>query len=235
MSLVLALKGKDGIVMASDSRATIGDPRGMTTANDTVQKVFTLNNKLILGMAGNANIGLSLIQEFKRRENEFSHLNKTIDILRRISCNKMKDWFGQPEVVTSQNILKRWPVILFLVAGYDREEIGIYTLNSTHNFAPEATTLNFSAIGVVPLAIYLLNRLHDPDASVESLKLLAIYCIRETATQDGKVGGPVQMTIIKENGIISISKDEINKLVLASENYNTLLKNAFYRGEVDEY
>src|SRR5208282_1453346 len=38
--LAVAIKATDAIVMASDSRGTIGDPRGLTAVNDTQQKVF---------------------------------------------------------------------------------------------------------------------------------------------------------------------------------------------------
>lgn len=34
MTLLIALKGKDGLVMASDNRGTFGDPRGVTAQND---------------------------------------------------------------------------------------------------------------------------------------------------------------------------------------------------------
>jgi hypothetical protein len=44
MTLVVAIKARDGIVLAGDSRGTIGDPRGLTAINDTQQKVHHLGN-----------------------------------------------------------------------------------------------------------------------------------------------------------------------------------------------
>ena len=35
MTLLVALRGKDGIVAAADSRGTFGDPRGVTAQNDS--------------------------------------------------------------------------------------------------------------------------------------------------------------------------------------------------------
>ena len=40
MTLALAIVAVDGIAVASDSRGTIGDPRGLTAVNDTQQKLF---------------------------------------------------------------------------------------------------------------------------------------------------------------------------------------------------
>ena len=42
MSLAIAIQTNKGIAIASDSRGTFGDPRGVTGANDTIQKVYGL-------------------------------------------------------------------------------------------------------------------------------------------------------------------------------------------------
>ena len=121
MSLVLALKGADGIVMASDSRATIGDPRGLVTANDTVQKIFKVNDRVIMGVAGEANIGVSIVQEILNDSAITSEqgLKATVTKIREKSLRLLNQWLGQREVIAPQAIINRWPTILFLVAGYD--------------------------------------------------------------------------------------------------------------------
>jgi len=42
MTLALVIKATDAIIVAADSRGTIGDPRGLTAVNDTQQKIFQL-------------------------------------------------------------------------------------------------------------------------------------------------------------------------------------------------
>ncbi len=39
MTLIVAMKSKDAIILGADSRGTIGDPRGLTAINDTYQAV----------------------------------------------------------------------------------------------------------------------------------------------------------------------------------------------------
>jgi len=234
MSLVLALKGRDGIVVASDSRATIGDPRGLVTANDTVQKIFKLTDKVVLGIAGEANLGVSIINTVaqKLKEQKSEGLKNVVELVRRVSLELLGSWLGQREVITPQAVISRWPSILYLIAGYDSNNLpNMYILNSVHNFAPELSTLNFAAIGVVPLAVYLLNRLHDPSASVETLKLLATYCIIETASQDGKVGGPIQMMVVTPKETIKVEEKEIEALVQKAEKHNNMLREAFYMND----
>jgi Resolvase, N terminal domain len=47
MTLILGLRGKDGVVLAADSRGTIGDPRGLTAIDDTQTKLFQLGKYLL--------------------------------------------------------------------------------------------------------------------------------------------------------------------------------------------
>jgi hypothetical protein len=49
MTLVATLEGKNGLVMAADSRGTIGDPRGLTAINDTQTKLFRLASGVVSG------------------------------------------------------------------------------------------------------------------------------------------------------------------------------------------
>jgi hypothetical protein len=42
MTLLVALKGTDGLALAADSRGTFGDPRGVTAQNDSQQKAHIL-------------------------------------------------------------------------------------------------------------------------------------------------------------------------------------------------
>jgi hypothetical protein len=54
MSLAVAIEASDGIVLAADSRATFGDPRGMTAVNDPVQKIYRLSPRTAIALVGQA-------------------------------------------------------------------------------------------------------------------------------------------------------------------------------------
>lgn len=62
MSLAVAIEASDGIVLGADSRATYGDPRGLTAVNDTVQKIYRLTPRTAIALVGQAETGASLIQ-----------------------------------------------------------------------------------------------------------------------------------------------------------------------------
>ena len=57
MSLLVVLKGKDGLVLAADSRGTFGDPRGITAQNDNQKKAHILSPHVAVLAAGSAELG----------------------------------------------------------------------------------------------------------------------------------------------------------------------------------
>ncbi|MGC1929906.1 MAG: hypothetical protein WA667_13095 [Candidatus Nitrosopolaris sp.] len=62
----------------------------------------------------------------------------------------------------------------------------------------------------------------------QGLEHLAAYVITETATQDGKVGGRVQMAIITPNSAARmLNNDEIDSIIVENENRAKGLKDVF--------
>lgn len=64
MTLIAALESQDGMVLASDSRGTIGDPRGLTAINDTHKKIFKLGEYCGLAVSGSAELNDYLVDDF---------------------------------------------------------------------------------------------------------------------------------------------------------------------------
>ncbi|HEU5238467.1 MAG TPA: hypothetical protein VFU37_15150 [Pyrinomonadaceae bacterium] len=80
-----------------------------------------------------------------------------------------------------------------------------------------------------------MNRLYQNESSVEELKPLAAYAITETASQDGKVGGPVQMaTISAADGCKELPQSEIDAIITSNAQKNTVLKDSFFKGRPNE-
>jgi 20S proteasome alpha/beta subunit len=134
MSLAIAIQTRDGIVIASDSRGTFGDPRGVTGANDTIQKLYGLSKHAAIAVAGANEIGATL-----------------------------------------------------------------------------------------------LNRLYSREMNLSSATELAAYCISETATQDGKVGGPIQIgQITVAGGFSLLPEKQVNEVLKGNLNRTKRLKKLFF-------
>jgi 20S proteasome alpha/beta subunit len=63
MTLGVGIETNGGIVVASDSRATVGDLRGLTTNNDTAIKIFVPVSSVAVALAGTGDTGHALMQQ----------------------------------------------------------------------------------------------------------------------------------------------------------------------------
>ena len=63
MTLLVALKGKDGLALAADSRGTFGDPRGVTAQNDSQEKAHILAPHVAALLAGSGEVGVLIVRE----------------------------------------------------------------------------------------------------------------------------------------------------------------------------
>jgi 20S proteasome alpha/beta subunit len=126
-------------------------------------------------------------------------------------------------------------VTAFIVGGYESDDEGsarIYQLGSATDFAPMVHDYGFAVAGVAQYALYLLNRLYEQDRSVEELTALAIYAVTETASQDGKVGGPVNVVTISEHGGADLLEaDQVGAVMASNETRSRALRDSFYQRE----
>ena len=64
MSLLVCLRGTDGLVLATDSRGTFGDPRGVTAQNDQIKKLYLANERVGILVAGAGDLGSTVVSGF---------------------------------------------------------------------------------------------------------------------------------------------------------------------------
>jgi 20S proteasome alpha/beta subunit len=235
MSLAVAIEASNAIVLAADSRATFGDPRGMTAVNDTVQKVFTLTPRTAIAMVGAAEAGASLIERIKPilASQAAANADGISELFRQLAVQNFGQWFGPPQFLMGAQgpVPIPRPDVLFLLVGYGPTgQARIMSLGSTppFNFTPNLSTTGFSTAGVVPLAVYLLNRLYRRGLDLEIAKDLAVYCIQETASQDGKVGGPISLAVVRPAADTLLADPaEIERIVRRVDQHRESLKNSF--------
>lgn len=235
MSLAVAIEAANGIVLAADSRATFGDPRGMTAVNDTVQKIYRPSARTALAMVGQAETGASLVQHISAgvAAQPGANVDVVAEAVRTIGSQFFGQWFGPPQYMMGPlgPVPVPRPDVWFLLVGHDvAGQAKICTHGSTppFNFAPNLSTTGFAAAGVVPLAVYLLNRLYRRGLDLEIAKDLAAYCILETGSQDGKVGGPIRIAVVKPNEDTAIlNETEVSQVLARVDVHRGSLRNSF--------
>jgi len=244
MTLLIALKGNDGMVLAADSRGTFGDPRGVTAQNDSIRKAFILTKHVAVVQAGSAELGATVLTQTQDAITGQAGIDGTGDVmnmLRQTACRCYDTWFASLPQTTILNPQTGVPIgrpdLTFIVGGYDKDQNGnfvrpsIYQLNSALNFAPMIHDYGFAVAGVPTYALYLLNRLYEPNRKAEEeLVPLAVYAISETASQDGKVGGPIRVIIVSPPGSKELTDVEVNNIVKRNLTRTTALRNSFYEG-----
>ncbi len=227
MTLAVAIKAADGVVVAADSRGTIGDPRGLTAVNDTQQKVSRFG-RCALATAGAGELALSLLDEFAKRG--LNDPQDTDDALAafRVGAGVTDEWFRTIPV-------EKRPEVVFLLAGYPRASASAlpaaYLLTSSTYFAPQLAGNYPMMIGVPQYAIYLSHRYYDPAMTADNAAALAAYLISETASQDPKVGGPIRMAKVTQSGYVELTVEDVNRLMVRNEGLNAHLKRFFLNGD----
>jgi 20S proteasome alpha/beta subunit len=241
MTLLVALKGNDGLALAADSRGTFGDPRGVTAQNDSQQKAHALAPHVAVLQAGAGEVGTLLIEEASRdiAARSLDGVTPVMAHLREHCRGRYQDWFPSvPPIVPPQQALTGQaatrPDLVFLVAGYELSTQGagdpkLYQLGSTTDFSPMLHDYGFAVAGVAQYALYLLNRLYEPDRSVQELTALAVYVITETASQDGKVGGPVNVIrVTPKDGCQVLERSDVDEVMASNEARSKSLRDSFY-------
>ena len=232
MTLIVGLIAKDGIVITSDSRMTSGNAAvSMTQSNDTVRKIFKITDRCGIGISGSGEMGVTLIEEFQKEINKLKDQKLAIlDVAEkfRIQClTRYANWFQRLPAES-----ERIPDFNVLVCGYEPDESGklndpkIIRMNSFSQFAPMTITTGYATLGITTIANYLLNRLYlRNEITLTQALSLAAFCIIETKSQDGRVGGNLQAAMFSNTEPFrEITDKEIVEITTKSDE---VLRNSF--------
>lgn len=218
MTLTICIIAKDGIVLASDSRAS-----SFLTSNDTVKKIFKLDNHNAVGIAGDGPLAMHFFDTISDNLNFRNGISTLAEQMRSLGKERFDNFF-------SHLLPEKRPSLSILLAGYMlNKKPEIYTQNSTDNFVPRKSPTGFECIGIPIIANYLLNRLYDPEITIKHAAELATFCIKETSSQDNRVGGPIQLASLSHSKqYAEFSRDEINKIENKCDQFRLLQKGNFY-------
>ena len=230
MTLVVGLKGRDGVIIAADSRGIIGDPRGLTAINDKYEKIFQITKFAAVASFGAAELSSQMMDIICKHDSIIKLSNEMdieliADTFRKSSQKIYMDWFKQTPPQDR-------PTIGYIVGGIDKKgEARLYTLISNFEFAPQYHTKGTAMGGIPQYATYLSHKLYEQEMICDQLERIAIFLISETATQDPKVGGPIKLArITSEEGFILKMEEEIVKIHENNKKINKVLKEFFNRG-----
>jgi 20S proteasome alpha/beta subunit len=229
MTIGLALKGKDHVVLASDTCRTVALEDG--TYQDVARKLFRFNGTWAIGVAGALEI-IQVIKNFGEGPIDGlpeKRLSQKIEHIRDLSFNAYKSLGGTERV---------W----FLLAGFEKEEPFIYQWgfikdneNNLMTYGP-FNQERFSVIGAARHgALYFANEFHKDSWTVEQNLLMAFHCISEVAKHDVFVGHPIELVVVRERKPPDfVSENQLSRIKELSKQITEDLAERFskYAGEV---
>ena len=200
MSLIVAIRASDGLVLAADSRSIYSNG----TYNDNAKKSFSVNNRVGILLAGDTDYALPIIKSFLKKSEvqhfECSEIIKKLALHIKESIEEWNRYNSHLENPILQKCLKKEdPNFGVIVAGYDRDgssKIFSYDLKSA---CPTEIYEDCYCVGVKQVANYILKKEYKKSTMNEAI-VLAKRVISETSDSYYGVGGEISIIKIDDSG-----------------------------------
>lgn len=214
MTLIIAAKTKEGVVLGCDSRAVTGDNNGTRFISDSSEKLVQLNKHCCVLMAGDSQVGVYLIEKFKKQVKTKEDI---ISISKKLSNFCRKEFKPYLEFVPPRS--NNFPVVGFILAGFEKEKNKytnpkIFVLKSWNSFFT-GEEKEYSIEGKGTIANYLFAKKYDQcSLSIEEMQKLIVQSLYDTEKIDGEAGGKMHVgAITKKYGYVEGTvKDYIEKI-----------------------
>ncbi|WP_297507077.1 archaeal proteasome endopeptidase complex subunit beta [Thermococcus sp.] len=183
---------KDGVVLAADRRASLGN----MVLSENVTKIFQIDEHLALAGAGSVGDILGLVRRLRAEARLYrARVGKEMSVkaLATLTANVLHGGRGYAYYA--------W----FLVGGYD-EKPGLYSIDS----AGGVTADRFTAAGSgMEFAFSILEENYRDDLSVDGGIKLALKAIKVATRRDVFTGGGVTLVTITKEGYREWSEEEL--------------------------
>jgi hypothetical protein len=221
MSIALSLPSRNGIILATDSRATSFSV-GVITYSDGVRKLYQISDSVGLAYVGDtlADYGRWIIEKFITKYDR-KPFQETVDEFCHAAADDISSYLNHLDDDARQSLVERCKnsPLIFLLSGFNSsgnpQTIVAGFPDEGIPFHPRPKAFPFTVVGVVPIAHYWTHRVGMviDEADIDGLKILAAFLVQETALFTQMVGGRIQMmTITKERGTEIMSETDVDNI-----------------------
>jgi len=186
---------KDGVVLASDSRATMG----FMIADKNAQKLYSIDDKIVMTTAGMVGDNQAIVRLMRAQ----------------ISLYKME---GRPITVKAvstllSNILhsqRYYPLLAqLIIGGYDTEG-RIFELDPVGGMSEKKVSSTGSGS---PTAYGVLESEYHPELTVDEGVKLAAKSVKAALERDAATGNKINVIKITSKGQEKLSDEQVNKMI----------------------
>lgn len=191
----LGIVCKDGVVVATETRATMGT----LIAHKATKKLYKIDDHMALATAGLVG-DLQVLARYLNAEANLYRLKRDMKIPVESAATLMSNILNQR---------KFYPYYVQLVlGGFDSTGGHIYSLDAAGGAIPDKYT---SAGSGSPYVYGVLEDLYKDGMSIDEGVDIAIRAIGAAKRRDSASGGKTNVAVISKDGYKEFSEDEINK------------------------
>lgn len=225
MTLAIALRAQDGLVLASDSRVTGGQPGSA----DTSQKFLQVNRDVGVMCYGLAVPGYNGITRLVNEVNppyqrNIAYFSEIAARAEEIFKDEYRKWISNQRSGGTE-VDENTSLVGFILAGYDSNETNQFRIVHwrSPNFQEEYRDDILAAQWFI--SRYLIDMFYFREISVECLKELVVFILTETSAVEPSVGGPIQMaTITLSEGFQKVYDNDIRELLKKNQERHTYFR-----------
>lgn len=199
---------KDGVILAADKRATLGE--GIFIGHKSVDKVLKITNKIAVTTAGNVS-DIQLLVKLTKAELNLRKLRTKVEPSVKGTANLFA-------MLTYENIRRLSPLLgiaAFLVGGVDVDGFWLY------NVMPDGCALeykNFVSTGSGSIVAYgVLEDSYQSDMSVDDCVKLAVRALSAAMQRDTPTGSGLDVIVIDKDGVKKVLAEEVKQVLVKKE------------------
>ena len=186
----------DGIVMATEMRATMGNLIG----HKTTQKLFKISDNMALTVAGLVG-DAQMLARWLTVEVKLYELKTGTTMSLRAASTLMAN------IMNGRRYMPFW--VQLLLGGIDSEGGHVYSLDAAGGSIPD----KFQTTGSGSPFVYgVLEDRFTEDLSVEQGKVLGVRALTAAMKRDSASGDGISMCVIDSNGYHRVSPEDIAKI-----------------------
>jgi proteasome beta subunit len=186
---------KDGVVVATETRATMGT----LIAHKTTKKLYKIDEHIALATAGLVG-DLQVLARYLNAEANLYRLKREMKMPVKSAATLMSNILNQR---------KFYPYYVQLIlGGYDETGGHVYSLDAAGGAIPDKYTASGSGS---PYVFGVLEDNYKDGLSIEEGINLAIRSITAATSRDSASGGEINIAVINKDGFKELSTEEIKK------------------------
>jgi len=192
----IGLVCKDGVVMASDRRATMG----YFIASKDIDKIYAINDHIAMTIAGGVGDAQMLVRWMKA-ETKLYELKQEKKISVEAAATLLANILAQ---------YKFFPFYVQLLIGGMDEKPRMFSVDMLGGITEEKMTSTGSGS---PIAYGVLEELFQEDKPVEANLPIAAKAVRAAMRRDAGSGENIDLTYITRQGFKRMDREDVKKLL----------------------